>query len=63
MIVNVWLRGCDDSTSFNMKIENEIELKLLDELVRLSHETSEYPCMPDFDYQILEEINELNSDN
>lgn len=55
MKVKVWLRGCDDTTSFNMKIKNEIELKLLDELVRLSHETSEYRCMPDFNYQILEE--------
>ena len=55
MKVKVWLRGCDDTTSFNMEIKNEIELKLLDELVRLSHETSEYCCMPDFNYQILEE--------
>lgn len=55
MKVKVWLRGCDDTTSFNMEIKNEIELKLLDELVRLSHETSEYRCMPDFNYQILEE--------
>ena len=54
MKINAWLRGCDDSTSFNMEIENETELKLLDELVRLSHETSEYGCMPDFNYQILE---------
>lgn len=55
MKVNVWLRGCDDCTSFNMEIENEIELKLLDKLVHLSHETSEYCCTPDFNYQILEE--------
>ena len=55
MRVKVWLRGCDDTTSFNMEIESETELKLLDELVRLSHETSEYCCMPDFNYQILEE--------
>ena len=55
MKINAWLRECDDSTSFNMEIENETELKLLDELVRLSHETSEYCCMPDFNYQILEE--------
>ena len=55
MKVKVWLRGRDDTTSFNMEIKNEIELKLLDELVRLSHETSEYRCMPDFNYQILEE--------
>ena len=55
MKVKVWLRGCDDTTSFNMEIENEIELKLLNELVRLSHETSKYCCMPDFNYQFLEE--------
>lgn len=55
MRVNVWLRGCDDTTSFNMEIKSETELKLLDELVRLSHETSEYGCMPDFNYQFLEE--------
>lgn len=55
MKVNVWLRGCDDTTSFNMEIENETELKLLDKLVRLSHKTSDYSCMPDFNYQILEE--------
>ena len=55
MKVKVWLRGCDDTTFFNMEIKNEIELKLLDELVRLSRETSEYRCIPDFNYQILEE--------
>ena len=55
MIIKVWLRGCDDTTSFNMEIESESELKLLDELVRLSHDTSEHCCMPDFNYQILEE--------
>ena len=55
MKVDVWLRGCDDTTSFNVEIENEIELKLLDKLVCLSHENSEYSCMPDFNYQILEE--------
>lgn len=55
MRVNVWLRGCDDTTSFNMEIKSETELKLLDELVRLSHEASEYGCMPDFNYQFLEE--------
>lgn len=55
MRVKVWLRGCDDTTSFNMEIESETELNLLYELVRLSHETSEYCCMPDFNYQILEE--------
>ena len=54
MRVKVWLRGCDDTTSFNMEIKNETELKLLDELVRLSHETSECYCMPDFNYQFLE---------
>ena len=47
--------GVFEKRGDNMEIKNEIELKLLDELVRLSHETSEYRCMPDFNYQILEE--------
>ena len=40
MKVNICLFGCDDSTSFNINITSELQLQLLDELARLSKETS-----------------------
>lgn len=57
MKVNVCLFGCDDSTSFNINITNKLQLQLLNELMRLSEETSTYGCMPTLRYKILEDEN------
>ena len=57
MKANVCLIGCDDSTSFNINITSELQLQFLDELSRLSKETSTYGCMPILKYKILEDKN------
>ena len=39
------LRGCDDSTCFEMEL-NEAQLEFLKEVSKKSEKTSDYGCMP-----------------
>ena len=54
MKVQIVLHGCDDSTYFEMEINNK-ELDFLERLSMLSKETSEYSCMPILDYKVEKE--------
>lgn len=50
MLVNVVVSGCDDTTEFEMEM-NEQEYEFFKRLCKLSTDTSSYGCMP-----ILQEL-------
>lgn len=53
MKVKIELHGCDDSTYFEVEV-NEGELEFIKELSEKSKAESEYECMPVLKYEIIE---------
>lgn len=52
--VRITLTGCDDSTIFNLTVDNN-ELNFLKVLSEKSVETSNYSCMPTLEYEVITE--------
>ena len=48
------LNGCDDSTIFDMELNN-VEADVLKRVAKKSKETSEYGCMPIMEVELLDE--------
>lgn len=54
MRVQIALHGCDDSTFFEMEVDDK-EFNFLERLSVLSKETSGYRCMPILEYKVEKE--------
>lgn len=52
--VKVSIRGCDDTTIFNLDV-NETEFKLLEKISKLSKDNSLYECQPTIEFEEVEE--------
>lgn len=55
MKVRIELHGCDDSTYFDVEV-NQDRLEFLQELSEKSQSESDYACMPVLEYKILEVV-------